>query len=153
MNNILEEYLRMTENEPDITEKIRNNLDKDFSDEFNEQVINKVREIKNHPDDIANSWKKKSEAYPEIDEGEITIVDTPITPVIRRAYCPDCGEEIVTNGFQHINAITGKRQVLYSCPSCNRKMSIGNEFPRIEYLTPAKEPVSLNNIANIISPW
>lgn len=153
MNNILEEYLKITENEPSLSEKLRESMRDGDGHEFDEQVYERVREITEHPDDIANAWKKRSEMYPEVDDGELTIVDTPVTPVIRRAYCPDCGAEIVTRGFERMGAMSGKNQVLYTCPSCHTKMRINREYPRIEYLNSAKEHVSLHNVANLISPW
>lgn len=154
MKNILEEYLRITENEPSLADRIRKEYeDNGESSEFNEAVLERVREITEHPDDIVNNWKKSIDAYPEVDEGELTINDTPITPVIRRAYCPDCGEEIVTKGYNQTNAMSGKRMVLYTCPSCHKNMRINNMYPRIEYLNSAKESINLNKFANVISPW
>ena len=48
-----------------------------------------------------------------------------------RAYCPECGEEIICKMPSMFNAFTLEKFAKYECPKCGAKYNLENSYPRL----------------------
>ncbi len=60
------------------------------------------------------------------------IVETPLYPVMIRAYCKKCGTELIRDRW---TLLSSPPQYQYRCEKCNIDFVSREEFPRIAYKT------------------
>ena len=103
------------------------------TDKLPDDVRKRVEEIKNDPLDPANAYKRFHDTFTKQPESKLSTKDNVVTVVIRKAYCPKCGKEIVSNFPIMINPYTNERIGRYEC-ECGEKMNLEYSYPRTVYL-------------------
>ena len=64
------------------------------------------------------------------------IVETPLNTVLIRAYCKNCGSELIKSGW---SPLSSPMQYQYRCEKCGIDFCSYEEFPRVEYKLPESE--------------
>lgn len=98
-----------------------------------EEYKKKLDELRNDENDMEMQFKKYVETYKNVGEADLkTEVFNPMVAV-KRAYCPECGREIICQHPVMFNAWTGEKIVRYDC-ECGAKMNLEFAYPRVIYL-------------------
>lgn len=98
-----------------------------------EEYKKKLDELRNDENDMEMQFKKYAETYKNVGEADLkTEVFNPVVAV-KRAYCPECGREIICQHPVMFNAWTGEKIVRYDC-ECGAKMNLEFAYPRVIYL-------------------
>lgn len=98
-----------------------------------EEYKKKLDELRNDENDMEMQFKKYAETYKNVGEADLkTEVFNPMVAV-KRAYCPECGREIICQHPVMFNAWTGEKIVRYDC-ECGAKMNLEFAYPRVIYL-------------------
>lgn len=129
---VLDEYRKQLEED----KKLEEAEPKDGADktEYQKMVDKRVEEIKkNDPNDPDNFMKKYFEQYPDTKEADIPTTDDDLKVIVKRAYCPECGKEIVSKAPLMINPYTGQRLAKYEC-SCGWKANLEHAYPNVRYV-------------------
>jgi hypothetical protein len=114
----------------EIADSFSKNVDK-------EAVAAQVRELRNDPNDMENVFNKFNREFPRVKEEELdaqgkTVIDDSVRIVVKRAYCPECGREIVSSVPLMFNPYTMEKIAKYEC-SCGAKFNFEHSYPRIVY--------------------
>ena len=80
---------------------------------------------------------------------ELNTVSEPFIPqpngaVIKRAYCPYCGEEIVTKNPTMYNPFNYEPVCIYKCPKCEHEYQVDGSYPRLIIKDPKNNDVKLH---------
>lgn len=132
MSNILEQYQKQLLEE----KKLEEAEPKDGEDktEYQKEVDKKVKEMKlSDPNDMDNILRKFSEEYPKVHEEDIPNTDEDVRLVVRHAYCPKCGKEVMSKQPLMLNPYTGMRICKYEC-SCGWKANLDHAYPSVRYV-------------------
>mgnify|MGYP002624297620 CR=1 FL=1 len=126
----------------DIADKLSANVDK-------EAVAKRVKELRNDPNDMEVQYKKFQEQYPKIHEETFTDNDKlkteKVTVSVIRAYCPNCGKEIVSKFPIMFNPYTGEKIGRYDC-ECGFKANLDYAYPRVAYFNENGEEIKAFNV-------
>lgn len=63
------------------------------------------------------------------EKGKLTPVQVNLKVI--KAYCPECGEEIISKMPSLFNAFTLEKHAKYECPKCGAKYDLENAYPRL----------------------
>lgn len=89
--------------------------------------------IRNDENDMQVQYQKFHEMYKSVKEDELkTEVINPIV-AIKRAYCPECGNEIISQYPVMYDGFTGQKIVKYDC-ECGAKFNLEHAYPRVMFL-------------------
>lgn len=64
-----------------------------------------------------------------LDKGKLSNTNAQFKVI--RAYCPECGEEIICKMPSLFNAFTLEKHAKYECPKCGAKYDLENAYPRL----------------------
>jgi hypothetical protein len=78
-----------------------------------------------------SNYTEKLKPYKET---ELPTEDFEVRPVVRRAYCPVCGKEIVNSAPTSFNPFTLEKVCAYKCDDCNHMMNLEYSYPRVVYI-------------------
>lgn len=153
MGSILDNYKKQLEED-------RLNEDMDFdmpsfnddvADSFSknvdpEAVAKRVKELRSDPNDMENMFKFNQE-YPRVTEAELeekdsTKIDDDVKIKIKRAYCPNCGKEIVSKAPLLFNPFTFEKIAKYEC-ECGAKFNFEHSYPRVMYVNSNGEEIKI----------
>lgn len=130
--SILEEYMKEVNlyNNSQGDEKID---DYNFSEAEKEQFLKEIRRIKESPDDIVNKFHNdyKNISENEMDTRDLTAVSE-AKVFVKRAYCPNCGRELVCVHPLLSNPYNGEKIAKHEC-SCGFKANLEYAYPRIVF--------------------
>lgn len=89
--------------------------------------------MRNDENDMEHAYNKFHQEFKRVAESELkTSVINPMVAV-KRAYCPECGKEIVSTMPVMINPYTMERIGRYDC-SCGARLNLEYSYPRVIYL-------------------
>jgi hypothetical protein len=122
----------------DIADRLSKNVDK-------KAVAEKVKELREDPNDMENQFKKFMVEYPRVTEDELdskgsTFIDDDVKITIKRAYCPNCHKEIISKVPLLFNPYTMQKIAKYEC-SCGAKFNFEHSYPRIVYTNSKGEEI------------
>lgn len=68
-------------------------------------------------------------------EVELQTVDVPIKEIkMRRAFCPNCGEELTAIGPVMYQGMTGAKMCIHRCAKCKTQFNLEFSYPRLVVL-------------------
>lgn len=145
MGSILDNYKRQLE-EDRANKKWDNtppSLDDELGDSFSmhvdmEQVQQRVKELRDDPNDMENVYNKFNAEYPKITENELdetgkTKIQEDIKVCVKRVYCPNCGKELISKSPVMFNPFTLEKVAKHEC-SCGFKCNLDYAYPRLMYV-------------------
>lgn len=89
--------------------------------------------MRNDENDLQIQYQKFHEIYKSVTEAELkTDVVNPMVAV-KRAYCPECGREIISKYPVMYDGFTGQKIVRYDC-ECGAKFNLEHSYPRVMFL-------------------
>ena len=141
MGSILDNYLKQKA-EDDIKlneEDLNMDLSEfDLNDIDAEAVANKVKELRKDPNDMEVIYSNFQQEYPRTTEESLdtqgkTVIDDTVRIVVKRAFCPNCGKEIISKAPLLFNPYTLEKIAKYDC-TCGAKFNFEHSYPRVVYL-------------------
>ena len=148
-SDILEEYKKQLELDKqaenyDLPEGVSENQ---FTEEMKEAYRKEVDKLRGNTDDLENVYNRFHETYRKLSDEEINTrcEDEEVKTIIRHAFCPNCGREIVSKLPVMFNPYTGEKIARYDC-DCGAKFNMEHSFPRIVYVnSQGKEITAFND--------
>ncbi len=134
MGNILESYMKQYEEDK---ENENYDLPKDcyMSDEQKEIYKEKLDALRNSEKEMMDKVKEFNNSFTTLTEKEIDeknlsqTID--VSFKVKRAYCPNCNNEIVSNMPVVYNPLTFKKIARYECPNCHKRYTLDSSYPRL----------------------
>jgi hypothetical protein len=102
-----------------------------------EKKLNEMREeIKNNDcmDDGKNDCDAEIKPLTKYKEEDLKTEYVKVTPMVKRAYCPECGKEIVNRGPVMYNPFTFEKTCPHKC-ECGWKGDLEYAYPRVVFVT------------------
>lgn len=104
------------------------------TNEYNESMEEKIEQLRNDPNDVMHVFYNQ---YPKVSEMEMFreghIKDETVIPMVRHAYCPNCGKELISNSPLLLNPYTGERIAKHEC-TCGYKANLDYAYPRMYFV-------------------
>lgn len=70
----------------------------------------------------------------ELEEKKLTSLGKVSDIQIKHAYCPECGEELISKLPPMFNPFTGERQCIHKCGKCSKSYNLDYSYPRLVFL-------------------
>ena len=86
--------------------------------------------------------QKFMEEYKFTSESSLKTTKQEVKPMVIRAFCPVCGEEIANEVPVLYNPFTLKKVVKYECKTCNWKANLEYTYPRVVFVTAEGEEIA-----------
>lgn len=102
-----------------------------------EKKLNEMcEEIKNNDcmDDGKNDYDAEIKPLTKYKEEDLKTEYVKVTPMVKRAYCPECGKEIVNRGPVMYNPFTFEKTCPHKC-ECGWKGDLEYAYPRVVFVT------------------
>jgi hypothetical protein len=102
-----------------------------------EKKLNEMREeIKNNDYmvDGKNDYDAEIKPLTKYKEEDLKTEYVKVTPMVKRAYCPECGKEIVNRGPVMYNPFTFEKTCPHKC-ECGWKGDLEYAYPRVVFVT------------------
>lgn len=139
---LLDDYQKMVEEDE---KNLNNNAPVDgiemTEDEMKEyeKRLNKMREeIKNNEDcgiDCEKAYENSfQDPYEKINESDLKTEYVKVTPMVKRAYCPKCGKEIINTLPPMYNPFSFEKINRFDC-DCGWKANLEYSYPRVVFVT------------------
>lgn len=133
--SILSKYLSQVKEERDLEEIEGINLDDiNVSDSEKEQLIKEIKRIREDPNDIANRFHNE---YKSISENDLDIKgltsEIKVSVKIKRAFCPNCGKELISKSNPINNSYNVERIAKHEC-ECGYKANLEYAYPRVMFI-------------------
>lgn len=147
-SDILEEYKKQLE-----LDKQRENYDlpegvseSQFTEEMKEAYRKEVDKLRGNTDELEHVYQRFHDTYRKLNDEEInkTAKDEDVKVVIKHAFCPECGKEIVSKLPVMFNPYTGEKIARYDC-ECGAKFNMEHSYPRIMYVNAEGKEISAFN--------
>lgn len=130
--NFLDEYKKQLENDKNkrITE------DSSFDSEYDRLVKKRIEELENDPSSIENQYNSRMSEMVKINEQEMIeqglIKNEEIKKIyVKRAYCQECGKELLSNGQPLLNPFTFEKICKHTCSECGKVYNLEYAYPRL----------------------
>ncbi len=132
---ILDEYRTQVAKDK---EKVNNDFPENstLSEKDRSEYEKCLNELRNNSNDIENAYiqrmaqmKKMNEK--EMEESNMIKNEENIKIFIKRAYCEDCGEEIISNAPPMFNPFTFEKVCKHTCSKCGKVYNFEYAYPRI----------------------
>ena len=98
-----------------------------------EETDRMVEQMRNDPNDIEVAFRRFHMEYRKFTEDKLDVRDGELTVKLRKAYCPSCGSEIVSQVPVIMNHALNERIGRYECPSCGEKLNLDHAYPRVVF--------------------
>lgn len=137
---LLEDYKKMVEEDE---KNLNNDAPVDgieMTDEemkMYEKKLNEMREkIKNNDcmDDGKNDCDAEIKPLSKYKEEDLKTEYVKVMPMVKRAYCPECGKEIINRGPVMYNPFTFEKTCPHKC-ECGWKGDLEYAYPRVVFVT------------------
>lgn len=70
----------------------------------------------------------------ELEEKSLTKLENVEEIKVKRAYCPECGEELISKLPPMFNPFTQERQCIHKCNKCEKVYNLDYSYPRLLFL-------------------
>ena len=144
---LLDDYQKMVEEDE---KNLNNNAPVDGIEMSEEEMkeyekrLNEMREeIKNNEDcsiDCEKCYNNELKPLDKIKEEDLKTKYTKVTPMVKRAYCPECGKEIISNAPTMFNPFTFEKTNPYKC-ECGWKGDLEYAYPRVVFVADNGEQI------------
>jgi len=134
MGSILEDYVKQYEED-----KKNENYDLPegcyMSDAQKEIYKEKLDALRNSEKEMMDKVKEFNKAFTPLtdkelkEQGKLTPVQVSLKVI--KAYCPECGEEIVSQYPSAYDMFTLKKIARSECPKCHKRYNLENAYPRL----------------------
>lgn len=147
-SDILAEYKRQLE-----LDKQQENYDlpegvseSQFTEEMKEAYRKEVDKLRGNTDELENVYNRFHETYRKLSDKEInqTCKNEDVKTIIRHAYCPECGREIISKLPVMYNPYTSEKIARYDC-ECGAKFNMEHSYPRIVFVNAVGEEINAFN--------
>lgn len=137
---LLEDYQKMVEEDE---KNLNNNAPVDgieMTDEemkMYEKKLNEMREKIKNDDGIfdgKNDCDAEIKPLSKYKEEDLKTEYVKVTPMVKRAYCPECGKEIINRGPVMYNPFTFEKTCPHKC-ECGWKGDLEYAYPRVVFVT------------------
>lgn len=117
-----------------------------FTEEMKDAYRKEVDKLRGVDDDMANVYNRFHETYRKLDDKEINTkcVNENVHVIIKHAFCPECGAEIISKFPVMFNPYTGEKIARYDCP-CGAKFNMEHSYPRIVYINDEGKEITAFN--------
>lgn len=103
-----------------------------------EKRLNEMRdEINNNDDcgiDCEKAWNNSIKPLDKCKEEDLKTNYVKVTPMVKKAYCPECGKEIISHGPVMYNPFNFEKTCPYKC-ECGWKGDLEYSYPRVVFVT------------------
>lgn len=136
---LLDDYKKMVE---EYEKNLNNNAPVDgieMTDEemkMYEKKLNEMREKIKNDDcmiDCEKDCNTEIKALSKYKEEDLKIEYVKVTPMVKRAYCPECGKEIINRGPVMYNPFTFEKTCPHTC-ECGWKGDLEYAYPRVVFV-------------------
>lgn len=134
-DSILERYKqqlakdRETEND-DFTEDFDITVDEDYRKEYKKELNKQRSEILDNEKQYTDRLNKTLIRLHEDKESSSYVKEEDVDHIIvKHFYCPECGEELISNGPPMFNPFTYERICLHEC-KCGKRYNLDYAYPR-----------------------
>lgn len=130
-NNAPVDGINMTENEYDEYQKRLNEMRNEIK-EADEKYNPSTSESNNNvfSSDVMGQFNEK---YNKYTEAELKVTSEEVKPIIKRAFCPKCGKEIINTAPVMFNPFTMDKICKYDC-ECGWKANLDYAYPRVVFV-------------------
>lgn len=101
-----------------------------------EEYKKTLNELRNSTDSIEaqfrsrmNEMKKMTDK--EMEENEMIKTEDDVRFAVKRAFCEDCGEELISNAPPMFNPFTFEKICKHTCPKCGKIYNFEYAYPRL----------------------
>ena len=110
-----------------------------------EKRLNEMREEIDKNEDCGinceKAWNKEIRPLDKYKEEDLkTEWSIVVTPMIKRAYCPECGKEIISRGPVMYNPFTFEKTCPHKC-ECGWRGDLEYSYPRVVFVTENGEQI------------
>ena len=147
-SEILAEYKKQLELDKqqenyDLPEGVSENQ---FTEEMKEAYRKEVDKLRGNTDELENVYHRFHETYRKLSDKEIsqTCKNEVVKTIIRHAYCPECGREIISKLPVMYNPYTNEKIARYDC-ECGAKFNMEHSYPRIVFVNAVGEEINAFN--------
>jgi len=145
---LLDDYQKMVEEDE---KNLNNNAPVDGIEMSEEEMkayekrLNEMRdEIKNNKDcgiDCEKAYENSfSDPYEKVAENELKTEYTKVTPMVKRAYCPKCGKEIINIVPPLYSPFNFEKVNRFEC-DCGWKANLEYSYPRVIFVADNGEQI------------
>lgn len=102
-----------------------------------EKRLNEMREQISNKDNFGVDCEKAfnvEDPYKKVEEKDLKTDYVKVTPMIKRAYCPECGKEIVNTLPSMYNPFSFEKVNRFEC-DCGWKANLEYSYPRVVFVT------------------
>lgn len=142
MGGILEEYRK-------VIETGKENINNDFPQETNlnetqrSEYVKKLKELRESSVDMKNAYEAKLNQIENIKEKDLKTSEEDITRVkVIHAYCPKCGEELISKVPAMFNPFTLERICKHTCEKCGKELNLEHAYPRLAFYNIENKEIS-----------
>lgn len=143
-----EEYEYYKQTIDDLREQMYENVPKEMKSRIENKSYPKSL-LKDEAQTEYQSNENINNHAPIFSEEELNSIDEhyasfTVNSYIKRAYCPYCGEEIITKNPTMYNPFNFEPICIYKCPKCEHGYKINGSYPRFYILDPNNKSVKLH---------
>lgn len=147
-SEILAEYKKQLELDKqqenyDLPEGVSENQ---FTEEMREAYRKEVDKLRGNTDDLEQVYNRFHDTYRKLSDNEInkTCKDEGVNVIVKHAYCPVCGREIISKLPVMFNPYTFEKIARYDC-ECGAKFNMEHSYPRIVYINAEGKEITAFN--------
>lgn len=105
-----------------------------------------LEKLRKSSEDIENAYKQRKASMIHISDSDLMerglLKVVPISKVeVKRAYCEQCGEELISNAPPMFNPYTFERVCKHTCTKCGAIYNLDYAYPRIAYIDDKGEEI------------
>ena len=108
-----------------------------------EKRLNEMREEIDKNEDCGINCEKCCEVedpYVKVAEKDIKTEFVKVTPMVKKAYCPECGKEIINTLPPMYNPFSFEKLNRFEC-DCGWKANLEYSYPRVVFVTDSGEEI------------
>jgi RNase P subunit RPR2 len=122
--------------------KDKENENNDFPEDSNlnesqrSEYIKRLQELRNNENDMENVHRKvmsemKQMTEEEMEQSNMFKIENDIKFFVKRVYCEDCGEELISNAPPMFNPFTFEKICKHTCSKCGKIYNFEYAYPRL----------------------
>lgn len=159
MNNIEEIFKKQLDKQSKTTQGSKEEIDFDEilsqipnDDEYQKKLEEKIKEmsggsfitdnIKTATIDTRDPIQKFRDEYPKTNVEDLTRSEEDVRVVIEHAFCPNCGEELISTAPIMHNPFTLEKLCKIEC-KCGFKANLNKTVPHVKYVNKNNEEIEI----------
>lgn len=111
----------------------------DLKEEQKEEYIKTLQELRNHSNDMENTYRTKMAEMKQMSESDMEsnkLINNEMVEkvIVKHAYCEECGEELISNAPPLFNPFTFERVCKHTCAKCGKIYNLEFAYPRLAFI-------------------